>query len=132
VLAYTLPVIVATALLGSLLRQRAAGRVSSAATIEHAAATAEGLFVLFHTLSLAWNIDFGLALLWNRHVGVAGGEGRRGVFGTALAQRQDLYVALATALQIICRRRRCASCRARARTARRSTTATRTSSRSAT
>jgi glycerophosphoryl diester phosphodiesterase len=100
VLAYALSVVIATILLGSV---RANGRNGELPllTIEHTAATAEGLFVLFHTLSLAWNVDFGLALLWNRHVGVAGGEGRRGVFGTALAQRQDLYIALATALQIV-------------------------------
>jgi glycerophosphoryl diester phosphodiesterase len=100
VLAYTLPVIVATALLGVVHANASPGEFHLQ-TIEHAAATAEGLFVVFHTLSLAWNVDFGLALLWSRHVGVAGGEGRRGVFGTALAQRQDLYVALATVLQVI-------------------------------
>jgi hypothetical protein len=102
VLAYTMPVIVATLLLGSLFVNVPADDPNRLRIIDRAANTTEAFFLIFLILSLAWNIDFGLALIWNRHVGVAGGEGRRGVFGTALAQRQDLFVAIATAMQIIC------------------------------
>jgi glycerophosphoryl diester phosphodiesterase len=101
VLAYTLPVIFTCGSLIAIYLNVPLDHHHRLRHIEGAASTVEGFFALFQTLALAWNIDFGLALIWNRHIGVAGGEGRRGVFGTALAQRQDLHVALATALQII-------------------------------
>lgn len=55
----------------------------------------------FHLMVLAWSIDFALAFIWHRFVGISGGESRRGALATTLQARQQLYLAVCTTLQII-------------------------------
>ena len=84
---------------------------------------------LLYIFVIVWSIDFGIALIVHRHFGLAGGEGlfafllifffeiakfessifnfskkikgRRGLFDSLLRTRQQIYVGVATTLQLV-------------------------------